>query len=179
MVTIIYEVHATTLDNEAGLSSGLYDVELSELGKQQAKEMGERYANEHFDAIFCSDLKRSYITAKIAFAGRNIPIIQDSRLRECNYGDLTRHPCDEVEPSRGNYISKPFPNGESYKQAIERVRSFLADLLKNYNGKKVLIIDHQTTRFALEHYIKSVPLSEVVTAPWQWQPGWVYHLEKV
>lgn len=179
MVTIIYEVHATTLDNEAGLASGHFDVELSELGKQQAKEMGKRYASEHFDAFFCSDLKRSYMTAKIAFADRNIPIIQDSRLRECDYGDLTKHPDKEVEAVRGDHIKEPFPNGESYEQAIERVRSFLADLLKNYDGKKVLIIDHKITWYALEHYTKDVPLFEAITAPWHWQPGWRYEFKNL
>lgn len=67
MVTIVFESHATTFDNENHLSSGQNDVELSPLGIKQAKELGERRRNEHFNAIFCSDLQRSYKTAKIAF----------------------------------------------------------------------------------------------------------------
>ena len=55
MITIIFESHATTFDNEAYLSSGHNDVALSSLGEKQAKELGERRKNEHFDAIFCSD----------------------------------------------------------------------------------------------------------------------------
>jgi broad specificity phosphatase PhoE len=42
MIIIIFEAHATTLDNEAGLASGHNDVALSELGVKQAKEHGER-----------------------------------------------------------------------------------------------------------------------------------------
>ena len=56
MVTIIFEAHSATLDNEAYRSSGHNDVDLSELGIKQSKELGERYKNENFDAIFCSDL---------------------------------------------------------------------------------------------------------------------------
>ncbi len=179
MVTIIYEAHGTTLDNEAGLSSGWYDVELSELGRKQAKELGERYKATGFDAVFCSDLRRSLETARIAFAGRDIKIIKDRRLRECNYGELNRHLDEQVVPFRQGYLTKPFPNGESYKQANERVRSFLVDLLKNYDGKKVLIIDHRVTQYALEHFINKIPLEEAVIAPWQWQPGWTYYLEKI
>ncbi|MBI2405849.1 histidine phosphatase family protein [Candidatus Microgenomates bacterium] len=103
MVTIVFEPHATSLDNESKHSSGHFDVELSELGKEQAKQLGERHKNEQFDAIFCSDLQRSYTTAKIAFEGRNIPIIKDARLRECDYGDLTRHPPEEVEPLKAQH----------------------------------------------------------------------------
>ena len=86
MVTIIFEAHGTTFDNEKNLSSGHFDIELSPLGINQAKELGERYKNQNFDAIFCSDLQRSYKTAEIAF-GNEFPIVKDKRLRECDYGD--------------------------------------------------------------------------------------------
>ena len=66
MVTIIFEAHSTSLDNEAKLASGHNDVELSELGRKQSKELGERYADQSFDAIYCSDLRRSYETAQAA-----------------------------------------------------------------------------------------------------------------
>ncbi len=52
MITIIFESHSTTFDNQAELSSGHNDVALSELGENQAKELGERYKNQNFDAIF-------------------------------------------------------------------------------------------------------------------------------
>jgi len=177
MVTIIFESHGTTLDNEAKLSSGWYDVALSELGKQQAKELGERYKNDRLAAIFCSDLQRSSKTAAIAFEKMGVPLIKDKRLRECNYGDLTRNSSEEVEPAKGRYITEPFPNGESYEQTTERMKDFLTDLSKNYDSKKVMIVGHRATQYGLEYWIKKIPLKEVVTAPWKWQPGWTYLLE--
>lgn len=176
MVEIIFESHGTTYDNEARLSSGWYDAELSELGKQQAKELGERYKDEHLDVVFCSDLQRSYKTAEIAFAGRDVPIIKDERLRECNYGDLTRHSSEEVESAKAKHVIESFPNGESYEQTAERVRSFLRDLLRDYSGKKVMIIGHRATQYGLERWIKHVPLSQSVIIPFKWQPGWRYTL---
>ena len=65
MITIIFESHGTTTDNEKHLASGWADVELSELGIQQSKEMGKRYIDENFDVIFCSNLERSYKSAEI------------------------------------------------------------------------------------------------------------------
>jgi len=67
MITLIFESHSTTKDNEAGTAAGWYDVELSDVGMQQAKELGQRYAGQAFDAVFCSDLQRSYKTAELAF----------------------------------------------------------------------------------------------------------------
>lgn len=179
MVTIVFEAHGTSFDNENHVSSGHSDVALSPLGERQAKELGKRYKNEHFDVNFCSDLQRSYRTAELAFTDRNFSIIKDPRLRECDYGDWTRKPSKEVEQERINRIGQPFPNGESYTQASERMRSFLRDLLKNHDGKRVMIVGHRTTQYGLEHWIKDVPLIEVITAPWMWQPGWTYEIERL
>jgi broad specificity phosphatase PhoE len=173
MVTIIFESHATTTDNEARLASGHNDVALSELGLRQSKDLGKRYADERFDAIFCSDMQRSYKTAEIAF-GNKFPIIKDARLRECDYGDLTQKPKEVVEAEKPNRITKPFPNGESYEQTSMRMRSFLDELVQNYDGKKVMIIGHRATQYGLEHWIKHLSIKETVTAPWKWQPGWTY-----
>ena len=55
-----------------------------------------------------------------------------------------------------------------------RLIVFLKDLLKNYDGKKVMIVGHRATQYGLEHWIKRVSIKKAVTAPWKWQPGWVY-----
>jgi len=173
MISLLFESHATSFDNEAHIASGHNDVELSPLGIQQAKELGKRYKDQNFDAIFCSDLQRSYKTAEIAFV-KKFPIIKDKRLRECDYGDLTRHPSEEMEPLKVEHISVPFPNGESYDDTIKRMKSFLDDLKKNYDGKKVMIIGHRATQYGLEYWINGVSLKTLVTAPFKWQPGWKY-----
>lgn len=178
MVTIIFESHGTTTDNEKHIASGWADVELSELGIKQSGEMAQRYVNDHFDAIFCSDLKRSYISGELAF-DKWFPIIRDARLKECNYGDLTQHPSDEVDRQKPKRIKIPFPNGESYEQTTERMRSFLQDLLKNYNDKRVMIIGHRATQYGLENLINKIPLEQIIPAPWKWQPGWEYKLENL
>ncbi|MBI3290310.1 histidine phosphatase family protein [Candidatus Microgenomates bacterium] len=175
MVTIIFESHGTTVDNEKHVSSGHSDAELSPAGIKNAEDLGERRKDEHFDAIFCSDLQRSYKTAEIAF-GDKFPVIKDARLRECDYGDLTGHPSDEVEPQKINHITEPFPNGESYEQAATRMKEFLDELKKNRDGQKVLIIGHRATQYGLEHLINGRSLQELLTTPFVWQPGWEYGL---
>lgn len=173
MITIIFEAHGTTFDNEAHLSSGHNDVELSPLGIQQSKEMGERYKNDHFDAIFCSDLQRAYKSAEIGF-GNKWPIIKDARLRECNYGDFTQKPSEIVDVQKPQRLTEPFPNGESYTQTTARMKSFLDDLAKNYDGKRVMIIGHRATQYGLDNLIKGVPLETLVRSHFKWQPGWEY-----
>jgi broad specificity phosphatase PhoE len=176
MITIIFESHATTEDNEAMLAAGWYDVALSKLGETQAKQLGDRYAGQTFDAIFCSDLQRSYRTAEIAF-GNTYPIIRDRRLRECNYGDLSRHSKAEIDLWRAQAITKPFPNGESYQDSSKRMRSFLDYLAADYESKTVMIIGHRATQYGLDQLVNGKSLEDAVLAPWQWQPGWKYEFE--
>jgi broad specificity phosphatase PhoE len=173
MIEIIFEAHGTTFDNEAHLASGHNDVALSPLGIQQSKEMGERYKDDHFDAIFCSDLQRAYNSAGIGF-GDKWPIIKDSRLRECDYGDFTQKPSELVDKEKPQRIITPFPNGESYTQTTARMKSFWEDLSKNYDGKRVMIIGHRATQFGLENLINKVPLEQLTSTHFKWQPGWKY-----
>lgn len=177
MVTIIFEAHGTTFDNEAHLSSGHNDVALSPLGEQQSKEMGERYKNDHFDAVFVSDLQRAVRSAEIGF-GNKWPIIKDARLRECDYGDLTQKPSEMVDVEKIKRINIPFINGESYIQTTARMKSFLEDLLKNYNSKRVMIIGHRATQYGLDHLINGIPLEQLTSTHFKWQPGWEYKFEK-
>lgn len=175
MVTILFESHSTTEDNEAKLAAGWYDVALSELGEEQARQLSRRYIGRHFDAVFCSDLQRSYKTAQLAF-GEAYPIIQDVRLRECNYGELNRAPKAAVEALKPRAIREPFPGGESYEDTSRRMKAFLQDLLRDYDGKTIMIIGHRATQYGLDEWTKGMELKDAVLAPWTWQPGWKYEL---
>lgn len=179
VVTIYFESHTTSVDNEAGLASGHFDAELSEKGIGQAKGLGERYLSNLPDVVFCSDLKRSFYTADIAFKGRVIKIIKDNRLRECDYGEFTRHPVEEVNARKIEYIENPFPGGESYVQTTEKMKSFLKEILVGYSGKTIMIIGTRATQYALENLVNKVDLKTAVTAPWAWRPGWKYELKEL
>jgi broad specificity phosphatase PhoE len=175
-VTIIFETHSTSLDNEAGIASGHNDVDLSEMGFRQAKELGERYANESIAAVVCSDLMRSYRTAETAFGSGSVLILRDPRMRECDYGSLSGFPVEIVERERSGHIHQPFPDGESYNQVVERVRNLLSDVVDRFRGQSLLLIGHRATWYSLEHLLACVPLPEAIEMPWAWQPGWTYDL---
>jgi broad specificity phosphatase PhoE len=173
---LVYETHATSLDNEAGLASGWFDVGLSAAGESQARDLGVRRAHDDLAAVFCSDLTRAARTAEIAFGHRGLPIVRDARLRECDYGALTRHPTREIEARRSAHVATPFPDGESYQQVVARVSAWLAGSASTYRRRTVLVVGHRATLYALQHLVTGVALEEVVGAAWQWQPGWEFRL---
>jgi broad specificity phosphatase PhoE len=85
-VEVVFETHATSEDNEAGIATGWLPGKLSPRGREQARELGGRRRGDGLAIVFTSDLGRALDTAEIAFAGSGIPVVEDARLRECNYG---------------------------------------------------------------------------------------------
>ena len=173
-VTIWFEPHSTSLDNEAGLASGWNDVDLSEQGAKQSQELAARCRSRGIDAIFVSDLQRSYKTAVPLAKELKVPIYVDSRLRECDYGEYTQKPKKELDSIKIMHMSESFPNGESYNDCMLRVHDFLVELKKNFNGKTILIIGHRATQYGIENMVLHKPLDQSLTEAWQWQPGWKY-----
>ena len=150
VVKITYFVHGTTTDNEEHKATGWNHGKLSELGSQQAKELGKLVSNKKFDVVFCSDLKRAIDSTELGFKDQ-YEIIQDKRIRECNYGDWNGNKKDWqiIE-----FIDKPYPNGETYKDVEIRIRSFLKLLKEKYDGKHIAIVAHQAPQLALDVILK-------------------------
>jgi broad specificity phosphatase PhoE len=177
MITLFYSPHMTSVDNETGLASGHADILLSARGKQDAERLGEQYAAQTLDVVFCSDLQRATMTAQIAFAVRHtrgVPIIRDARLRECDYGDWTQRPRAEIKFEE--HITEPFPGGESMVMVARRVGDFLRDVLDNYHGKTIVVIGHAATKHALDYWSSTDSLEAAVNLPWKWLdvPIWRY-----
>jgi len=181
-VHITYFVHGTTTDNEQNIATGWSPGKLSELGKQQSIELKELIKGKKFDVVFCSDLKRAVDSAKLTF-GDSVKIVQNKRLREVNYGDLTRANSKLVESLTLEHLNKPFSNGESYKDVEKRIKSFLNDLLKKYSGKNIAIVAHRAPQLALDVLLKGKTWEKAIKEDWrlkqpkEWKPGWKYILE--
>jgi broad specificity phosphatase PhoE len=175
-VELVFETHSTTVDNERGRATGWQPGELSAAGREQAAELGRRRRSDRLDLVVASDLARAVQTVRIAFAGADVPLRTDARLRECDYGRLNGAPVAEVHPRRRASVEEPFPGGQSYRQVTAGVQDLLAELLAEHTGERVLLVGHAATRFALDHLLTGRPLAAAVTATFSWRPGWEYLL---
>lgn len=181
-VKITYFVHGTTVDNENNISSGWYDAELSELGIRQSLELWEKISDRSIDVVFCSDLDRAIHSAELTFGGK-IPIIQDARLRECNYGQYNAMASSIVEPMQELNIRERFPGGESYEDVKSRIIDFLYFLKEEYQWKSIAIVAHKAPQIALDVLLKDYSWEEAFANDWRkkkaWQPGWNYTLDEI
>jgi broad specificity phosphatase PhoE len=174
MIELVFETHQISTDNERGIATGWLDGALSARGRRFAQELGRRRRADGLAAVFTSDLGRAVETARLAFGGSGLAIYRDARLRECNYGELNGLPADLVKSEQAAHLETPFVDGESYADVVERMRSFLYDLGRAWDGSRVLVIGHTATRWSLDHLLGGVPLADLVGAPFEWQEGWEY-----
>ena len=175
-IEIMYFVHGTTYDNAESKCTGWKQVELNDLGKEQAINLGKN-TDYKFDILFTSDLIRAIDSANLAWPEMNK--LTDKRLRECNYGEYDGE--DKKLVIYENYIRNPFPKGESLKDVENRMRNFIEYLKENYNGSKIGIVAHRAPQLALEVITKKITWEEAIEKDWRktkaWQPGWKYIIE--
>lgn len=171
---IIYFVHGTTYDNVSGKCSGWKQVELNDLGKEQAKNLGNITRGLDFDVIFTSDLIRAIDSADIAWP--HCQKIRDERLRECNYGIFDGKSKELVIYEE--HINKKFPGGESLQDVEKRIQDFVKFVKKEYSGKNVAIMAHRAPQLALEVLTKNITWEKAIENDWrknkEWKPGWEY-----
>jgi broad specificity phosphatase PhoE len=171
-VELIYETHSRTVDNERGIATGWLPGELSASGRELALELGRRWQNTELATVYTSDLRRARQTAEIAFAGRSVPVISDTRLRECNYGALNGMPAARLEAERARHIDTPYPDGQSYRQVLDQMRSFLCEVALRHQNQTILLIAHSANQWALQCLLDGQTLEVLLDAPFDWQPGW-------
>jgi 2,3-bisphosphoglycerate-dependent phosphoglycerate mutase len=176
-IELVFETHSTTVDNEEGRATGWLPGRLSARGRAQAQQLGRRRTSDRITAVFSSDLARAAETASVAFGASAIPVLHDWRLGECDYGQCNGMPATELHSGRREHLDRPYPGGESWRQAVARVGRFLGDLPLRWDEQRILVIGHVATRWGLDHFIGGIRLEELVDQDFAWQEGWVYRID--
>ena len=174
-MNITYFVHSITYDNLNNKATGWLQGELAPIGIEKIKELPALISDDSFEAVFPSDLKRAVDSAELAF-GKTHKIIPDRRLREANYGRLDGS--DKAFKKRiKEYITRAYPDGESYQDCEARMREFLHEK-KTEGYHHIAIVGHEATQLALEVICNGKTWEEAIDQDWRraqaWQPGWSY-----
>jgi alpha-ribazole phosphatase/probable phosphoglycerate mutase len=175
-VSLVYETHSLTTDNDAGIATGWLPGKLSDEGRRLAARLGERRRDDGISAVFVSDLARARETVSVAFKGHHMMVSKDARLRECDYGDLNGCSVAVLQLKRRKHILVPFPRGESYQDVVERTRAFLADIALSFDRRRVLVVAHSANKWALDVLLRGARLEDLVDADFGWQEGWEYEV---
>ena len=127
--------HGETERSAGHIYSGQADVPLTDEGRRQAREAGERLRHAGIDAIWSSPLVRAVDTAEAIAAATGAPVNVDRRLIEVDYGELEgfdrpraeEHFAEAFEQWRADPFNAPLPGMEPLGDALERARDATAD----------------------------------------------------
>lgn len=156
MLKVYLVRHAQSTLNKQGIKQGSdIDSELSEEGLEQVKKLVDKFKKIEIDGIYCSNLKRSFETAKIIGDALNLKIKQDDNLRELKIGDWSKDKIDplkrwiefyESEKAKGipREDIRP-PNGENSWDHIRRIMTFL-NSIENIHGNLIVIAHSGTNK---------------------------------
>ncbi len=128
---------------------------LTALGREQARELGERLRTEKVAAVICSELSRAVQTAEIAAAVLGLPVRVRERLHEYPPGDLLGHPADREFQSAmarswlSGDLSVGVPGGETGRETADRVLAVLDGIADEHRGETVLVVSHGGVILAL------------------------------
>ncbi|CAI9282987.1 unnamed protein product [Lactuca saligna] len=150
---IVVVRHGETEWNAEKRIQGHLDIDLNDVGRQQAVAVAERLSGESkISAIYSSDLKRALETAEtIANRCGGLQVIQDQTLRERHLGDLQGLVYSEApkiktkayEALQSRHTNVEIPGGgESLDQLYKRCTSSLQTIASKHRGERVVVVTH-------------------------------------
>lgn len=144
---IVLARHGRTASNAAGLLLGRADPDLDDLGRDQARRVGEAIsASGAVDLVVTSPLARTRQTAAAVAAATGAAVEVDDRLVELDYGEWDERPMSEVaraewERWRSDADFAP-PGGESLREVGRRVSAAMDDLSAVAHEATVVVVSH-------------------------------------
>lgn len=129
---------------------GHTDVPLNELGLEQARALAEELADEPIAAIYSSDLRRAFDTARIVAERKGLEVIVDHDLRELDFGAWEGMTSDEIEERFPGDLGRwrehgerpERRGGETADEVRERVIAAAHRIVAAHPGEQVLVIAH-------------------------------------
>lgn len=147
--------HGETDWNKERRVQGQSESQLTELGIQQARELGQRIRHLDFDKIYCSSSLRTRQTAEHAFPESDIEIAYLDELREIFLGPWEGHLYEDLarrEPeSHRHFWEQPqlfqVEGAESFFELQQRAIDAVAGIESTHranstNGRKIAIVSH-------------------------------------
>ena len=162
--------HGQTTYNATSRMQGQLDTELSEEGRQQARNIAPVLTEMGVAKIVASDLSRAAVTAQIVAEHLELPVTYDGRLRETHLGQWQGKTHAEVDGADGSVRAhwRNTPTwapleGESRIDVAQRARPVVDELMEHFDewdDAAVLLVAHGGTIAALTSSLLDLEISQ-------------------
>lgn len=175
MSTQLYLIrHGQSQANVRDCFLGHGDLDLTDLGRQQAALTAAYLQGIHADAIYASDLKRAYHTAQATAARRGMTVTADRRLREIDAGEWDFRPFTELAAAypaeydlwQHNIGLAACVGGESVLELQSRIVAAVTDLARRHEGQTIFLFLHATPIRVLRAFCENRAPEEIQSIPW-------------
>ena len=155
MGSVYFVRHGQTVWNVENKICGATDIELTELGHQQAVETGKRILDEGIkaDEILYSPLIRAAETARHISEVTGIPARMEPRLKEQNFGKWESTPRDgeDFKWAKRDFCCR-YEGGESMLQLAQRIYNLLDELRAESDEKTYILVAHNGIARVVQSY---------------------------
>ena len=167
--------HGQSVGNLGSKMLGHTDLELTELGRLQARKTAEALQDVDFCAIYSSDLSRAFDTAQTNALLHNLDVKINKNLRELYFGDWENVSVEIAKRDfpelfiggwREQFGTFRCPNGESTQEAAQRIYDALIDIANAHVGGTVLVTFHAAAIRAVWGKILGLPAEKWATETW-------------
>jgi broad specificity phosphatase PhoE len=154
--------HGQSTWNQDRRIQGQLDPPLSDVGRRQAEQLGQRLAGREFAGFYSSDLKRAAETAQLVSEALNIAPKPMPELREIYLGQWeglrTEDLADRFPEAWASWAEEPnwdlVPGGEGSVAFEARVGQALDALFRRHPQGDVLVVTHGgVIQIALHHVV--------------------------
>lgn len=163
MAHIYFTRHGQTIWNVENKICGATDIALTELGHQQAIELGKKLVTEniHIDEILYSPLVRASETARHISEITGVPMRMEPRLKEQNFGRYESTPRDgeEFREMKTHFIDH-FGSGETMLHLAQRIYNLLDDIKAEADNKTYLLVAHNGIARVIHSYFHDMENEE-------------------
>ena len=126
------------------------DPPLSEVGREQARRLGQRFARQRVDVVYSSPLRRTLETAHAIAGARGLPVRIMNDLHEVDFGevqtDYEAFTEEEARALRDRITRRPtwdsFPGSEGSTAARRRIVAAMDSIVRESGGKRVAVVAH-------------------------------------
>lgn len=151
MTRLIIVRHGRTEWNREERFRGRADLELDEVGREQAKATAKRVEEWPVDAIYSSPLLRTRETAEslATLIGLNVNALPG--IIDIDYGQFQGLSLEEAEAKYGEMYQQwwnsphqvTFPGGESLKEVQDRAMAALYTLVEKHKKETIALVSHK------------------------------------
>ena len=148
--TRLYLIRHAQSQGNTGEDLTTGDPDLTDVGLEQARRLGERLKTQKIDRVYASPLRRTQQTASAIAEASGLEVLPKADLREVELGqadyDIRLLPEKErakvarLIMSEGTWDA--FPGSEGSEVARNRVRGVIREIVNDHPGERLVVVAH-------------------------------------